>query len=102
MLILRPRPSSKLPIDAEARPLPSDDTTPPVTKINLVCFELARAGADTVMGLLVASAVDAEKRLSSTRAHILSFSSSEVNARRHHPHHRRRPTDRRPLRRGAE
>ena len=33
---LRPRLSSSAPIDAEASPLPSDDTTPPVTKMNLV------------------------------------------------------------------
>src|SRR5581483_7792066 len=30
-----PWPSSSAPIDAAARPLPSDDTTPPVTKMNL-------------------------------------------------------------------
>src|SRR5512136_2339474 len=30
-----PCPSSKQPIDAAARPLPSDDTTPPVTKMYL-------------------------------------------------------------------
>ena len=33
---LRPRASSSAPIDADARPLPSDETTPPVTKMNLV------------------------------------------------------------------
>src|SRR5437879_1750604 len=31
----RPRDSSKAPSDAAARPLPSDETTPPVTKMNL-------------------------------------------------------------------
>src|SRR5436190_17094721 len=33
---LYPWPSSRQPIDAAARPLPSEDTTPPVTKIYLV------------------------------------------------------------------
>src|SRR4029450_6823704 len=32
----RPRASRSAPIDAEATPLPSDDTTPPVTKMNFV------------------------------------------------------------------
>src|SRR6185295_13989762 len=32
----KPRASSKDPIDAAASPLPSEDTTPPVTKMNLV------------------------------------------------------------------
>ena len=40
---MRPRVSSRLPIDADARPLPSDETTPPVTKMNLVCFTVYRA-----------------------------------------------------------
>src|SRR5689334_18628425 len=31
-----PRPSSSIPIDALASPLPSELTTPPVTKMNLV------------------------------------------------------------------
>src|SRR4029450_11958709 len=31
-----PRAASSAPIDAEATPLPRDDTTPPVTKMNLV------------------------------------------------------------------
>src|ERR1700690_1255878 len=51
IVILRPRVSSKLPIDAEARPLPSDETTPPVTKMNLVCFAVGLAGA-VIVGLL--------------------------------------------------
>src|SRR6201996_4701225 len=34
MLIFRPRASRIAPNDAEAMPLPSDDTTPPVTKTN--------------------------------------------------------------------
>src|SRR6478609_6957871 len=42
MVTLRPRFSSSAPIDAEARPLPSDETTPPVTKMNLVCFPRSR------------------------------------------------------------
>src|SRR3954467_2903571 len=36
--ILYPCPSSSAPIDAAASPLPSDDTTPPVTKMYLVAF----------------------------------------------------------------
>src|SRR5258705_3437452 len=36
IVTVRPRASSSAPIDAEATPLPSDDTTPPVTKMNLV------------------------------------------------------------------
>src|SRR5262245_28612137 len=35
-LTLYPCPSSRHPIDAAASPLPSEDTTPPVTKMNLV------------------------------------------------------------------
>ena len=38
MVTFSPRLSSKAPIEAEARPLPSDETTPPVTKMNLVRF----------------------------------------------------------------
>src|SRR5437762_2048050 len=38
---LRPRFSIKAPIDAETMPLPSDDTTPPVTNTNLVCCAMA-------------------------------------------------------------
>src|ERR1700683_633675 len=34
MLILRPRASRMAPKDAEAIPLPSEETTPPVTKTN--------------------------------------------------------------------
>ena len=34
---LRPRFSISAPIDAETMPLPSDETTPPVTNTNLVC-----------------------------------------------------------------
>src|SRR5262245_4374994 len=36
IVTVRPRASSNAPIDAEATPLPRDDTTPPVTKMNLV------------------------------------------------------------------
>ena len=42
IVTLRPRLSSSAPIEAEARPLPSDDTTPPVTKMNLVRFAVVR------------------------------------------------------------
>src|SRR3954469_8196740 len=34
---LRPRFSMSAPIDADTMPLPSDETTPPVTNTNLVC-----------------------------------------------------------------
>jgi hypothetical protein len=54
IVILRPRVSSRLPIDAEARPLPSDETTPPVTKMNFVCLADGLAGA--VIGIPFASA----------------------------------------------
>ena len=36
IVILRPRASSSEPIDADASPLPSDETTPPETKMNFV------------------------------------------------------------------
>src|SRR5512139_3580458 len=36
MVTFRFRLSSRAPIDADASPLPSDDTTPPVTNMNLV------------------------------------------------------------------
>src|SRR5262252_3997210 len=42
---LSPRASSKAPMDADATPLPSDDTTPPVTKMNLVFAVLFMAPA---------------------------------------------------------
>lgn len=35
MVTFNPRDSKSAPIDAEAIPLPKDDTTPPVTKTNL-------------------------------------------------------------------
>ncbi len=34
----RPRFSRSAPIDAATIPFPTDDTTPPVTKMNLVCL----------------------------------------------------------------
>src|SRR3954454_17796096 len=37
MVTRYPCPSSRQPTDAAARPLPSEDTTPPVTKMYLVC-----------------------------------------------------------------
>src|SRR5262249_22306772 len=36
IVTVRPRASSSAPIDADATPLPSEETTPPVTKMNLV------------------------------------------------------------------
>jgi hypothetical protein len=35
-VIFSPRASSKEPIDAAANPLPKEETTPPVTKMNFV------------------------------------------------------------------
>jgi hypothetical protein len=40
-------------MEAEASPLPSEETTPPVTKMNLVCFAVGLAGA-VMVGLLSA------------------------------------------------
>jgi hypothetical protein len=36
IVTLSPRLSNSAPMEAEANPLPNDDTTPPVTKMNLV------------------------------------------------------------------
>jgi hypothetical protein len=36
ILTLNPRLSSRQPIEAEAKPFPSDESTPPVTKMNFV------------------------------------------------------------------
>ncbi|EKD42192.1 MAG: hypothetical protein ACD_73C00278G0001, partial [uncultured bacterium] len=36
METFKPRFSSKAPMEAAAKPLPSEETTPPVTKINFV------------------------------------------------------------------
>src|SRR6185295_7835482 len=45
---LRPRFSISAPIEAETMPLPSDETTPPVTNTNLVCCAMDDlAGAET-------------------------------------------------------
>src|SRR5688500_17614543 len=38
IVIFRPRFSRSAPIEADARPLPMEETTPPVTKMNLVCL----------------------------------------------------------------
>src|SRR5262249_37774210 len=38
--ILNPWPSSRQPMDADARPLPREETTPPVTKMYLVATAL--------------------------------------------------------------
>ena len=78
---LRPRVSSRLPIDAEASPLPSDETTPPVTKMNLVCLSdgrTMRAGAVIVRTSGVARVCLTPRRMSSsTRAAILSVASEK-------------------------
>src|SRR6185369_8903803 len=52
MVSLRPRASSKEPIDAEARPLPSDETTPPDTKMNLVFFDGPREDGRVIVHVL--------------------------------------------------
>src|SRR5260221_146468 len=39
-----PRPSSSAPSDAAASPLPSDETTPPLTKMNLVLLSRSNVG----------------------------------------------------------
>src|SRR5574337_778037 len=43
LVTLTPRLSSKQPMDAEANPLPSDDSAPPVTKMNLVAIAFPSA-----------------------------------------------------------
>src|SRR5581483_1365925 len=125
MVSLSPRPSSRLPIDAEARPLPSDETTPPVTKMNLVCLELERGGVlidhsscyarknDRRWRALpfggpascspcpLSSLLTPSQMSSSTRIAILSISGSEVNGRRSHSDHRRRSPHRGPRGPGA-
>src|SRR4051812_33560019 len=50
MVTRSPRFSSSAPIDADARPLPSDDTTPPVTKMNLVCLPGGRPAMRLLVG----------------------------------------------------
>jgi hypothetical protein len=40
MVTVRPRLSSNAPIAADASPLPRDESTPPVTKINFVSFAI--------------------------------------------------------------
>src|SRR3954462_11545126 len=44
MVTRRPLPESNAPRELAVRPLPSDDTTPPVTKTNFVGWELGRRG----------------------------------------------------------
>src|SRR3569833_4148564 len=45
IVTFRPRPSSRQAMEADARPFPSDDTTPPVTKMYFVCFGPRGGGA---------------------------------------------------------
>src|SRR5580765_155767 len=99
IVTLRPRPSSRLAIDADARPFPNEETTPPVTKMNFVCL-VPRTGA--VIAAPPASAAASSQparsapepesakihRAFSTRAAILSGGCLEVNARRADSHHR--------------
>jgi hypothetical protein len=49
---LRPRASSNEPMEAEASPLPRDDTTPPDTKMNFVFLEGPRDAAALIDTLL--------------------------------------------------
>src|SRR5881275_938254 len=52
----RPRASSSAPSEADARPLPSDETTPPVTKMNLVllpCTDVLRLSTSAAAALSV-------------------------------------------------
>src|ERR1700733_6457769 len=42
MVTFKPRDSKSLPMEAEAMPLPKDETTPPVTKMYLVTNALQR------------------------------------------------------------
>src|SRR3954451_23178425 len=44
MVTRSPLPESNAPRELAVRPLPSDDTTPPVTKTNFVGWELGRRG----------------------------------------------------------
>src|SRR3954471_13339774 len=47
MATLKPWPSRRAPMDAEASPLPRDETTPPVTKMYLVANRPPFAGRGT-------------------------------------------------------
>src|SRR6266851_3810411 len=47
----KPRASSSEPMDAEARPLPSDDTTPPVTKMYFVGTSSLLPGLEPVTNI---------------------------------------------------
>lgn len=50
MVTLKPRDFSKSPSEAETIPLPSEEVTPPVTKMYFVCFLLIDFGFGKVMG----------------------------------------------------
>jgi hypothetical protein len=52
-VIFNPRLSSKFPMEAEASPFPSDETTPPVTKMNLFMAALFHGHqTDPIMALM--------------------------------------------------
>src|SRR3954452_19719793 len=77
MVTRRPLPESNAPRELAVRPLPSDDTTPPVTKTNFVGWELGRRGprsrgsasrptdahVNTVLAVVVRAAGDGPGRL---------------------------------------
>lgn len=55
MRVLRPRASSRVPIEAAARPFPREETTPPVTKIYFimtVVFLRVSGGEEEVLELV--------------------------------------------------
>src|SRR5262249_29209416 len=64
----RPRFSSSAPIDALARPLPSDETTPPVTKMYLCCFDIRCPEYSFRAGLRVNGYLPPSPTLESRRA----------------------------------
>jgi hypothetical protein len=51
MVTRRPRASSREAIEADASPLPSDETTPPETKMNFVFFCELRPDEDVDEGM---------------------------------------------------
>src|SRR5262245_7218511 len=58
MAILNPWPSSRQPMDADARPLPREETTPPVTKMYLVGTALLLAHASRARGQEAPDAIE--------------------------------------------
>src|SRR5450432_137578 len=104
IVTFNPLPSRRLAMDADASPLPSDETTPPVTKMNLVCCFEARIGALTNASdqsrahgrrahacngadRQTQKAAEKKRRSSSTRNAILGASNLEVNGSTADSHH---------------